>query len=282
MSAKIVPYNEDRGNAIRNVLFIFEFVEPVPPQAITDFEPGGAMHAPLKAMLPKYAPQQQVVMTFGPNMAVGTQQFQMPTHITSCTFERFDRKGDVALGLNIQQNLLTIACGDYTRWEQVHGQAVEILGILSPWLQANAVRTSSFTLQYHDEFNVSFDDGSDRSLVELLDPESPYVARNFANVQDEFHSHHGFFKKPECQIAGRLLNNINVNANLSGADTVVQIQCVHKYNAQAPISIIDRNGAFSSELGVAFEYLHQENKQIVGALLTAPVKTQIKFDSGRA
>lgn len=281
MTTKIVPYNEDRGNAIRSVLFIFEFVEPLPAPAMADFELGGAMHVPLKEKLPKFAPQQQMVMTFGPNMVVGTQQFQMPAHMTACSFERFDRKGDVALGLNIQPNLLTIVCGDYTRWDQVHGQAVEILNILSPWLQQNAIRTNSFTLQYLDEFNVTFGSESDRCLVELLEPESPYIARNFASVQEEFHSHHGYFKTPDCKIAGRLLNNINVNANRSGADTVVQIQCVHKYNAASPISIIDHDGTFSKELGTGFEYLHQENKQIVGALLTGPVKAQIKFDSGR-
>lgn len=282
MTTKIVPYNEDRGNAIRSVLFIFEFVEPLPPHAMTDFEPGGAMHVPLKDKLPKFAPQQQMVMTFAPNMMVGTQQFQIPTHLTACTFERFDRKGDVALGLNIQPTLLTIACGDYTRWNQVHDQAIEILDILSPWLQRNAIRTNSFTLQYHDEFNVTFSDGSDHSLTALLSADSPYVARNFINAQEEFHSHHGYFKQPDCQVAGRLLNNINVNANLLGAGTVVQIQCVHKYHAASPISIIDQDGSFSKELGIAFEYLHQENKQIVGALLTEPVKKQIAFDSGRA
>jgi uncharacterized protein (TIGR04255 family) len=281
MTTKIVPYNEDRGNAIRSVLFIFEFVEPLLPHAMADFEPGGAMHVPLKDKLPKFAPQQQMVMTFAPNMMVGTQQFQIPTHMTACTFERFDRKGDVALGLNIQPTLFTIACGDYTRWNQVHDQAIEILNILSPWLQQNAIRTNSFTLQYHDEFNVTFGAGSDRSLIDLLSAESPYMARNVVNAHEEFHSHHGYFKQPDCQIPGRLLNNINVNANLLGAGTVVQIQCVHKYHAASSISIIDQDGSFSKELGIAFEYLHQENKQIVGALLTEPVKKQIAFDSGR-
>lgn len=281
MTTKIVPYNEDRGNAIRSVLFIFEFVEALPPHVMADFEPGGSLHVSLKGKLPKFAPQQQMVMTFAPNMMAGTQQFQVPAHMTACTFERFDRKGDVALGLNIQPSLLTIACGDYTRWNQVHEQAIEILCILAPWLLHNGVKTHSFTLQYHDEFSVTFDNGGDRSLVELLNVDSPFITRNFATVQEEFHSHHGYFKKPECRIEGRLLNNINVNANFAGAGTVVQIQCVHKYHAANPISVIDQDGAFSKDLDNAFEYLHQENKQIVGALLTEPVKKLINFDSGR-
>lgn len=277
MKAKIVPYNQERGNAIRNVLFVFELVVPVAPHAMADFESVTELHGKLKALLPKYSELQQVVMNLGPNGVA--QQFQMPSLMNGCSFERFDNKGDIALGLNIQPGAITISCGDYNRWKSVHDSIVEILNLLAPWLLQNGVRTNNFVLQYVDEFSVSFQGGGDRSLCALFDVNSSYIVRNFENLQQEFHSHHGYFKDPEYKIAGRVLNNINIGVNFVGAKSVVQIQTAHKYQANAMLDIVDKQGVFSADLDGAFEYLHQENKQIIGELLTEEVKEMISFNS---
>jgi len=280
MKAKIVPYNQERGNAIRNVLFVFELALPVAPHAMADFNNGAELHEKLKTLLPKYSELQQVVMNLGPNGVA--QQFQMPSLMNGCSFERFDNKGDIALGLNIQPGAITIACGDYNRWNSVHDSIVEILNIIAPWLLQNGVRTNNFVLQYVDEFSIDFQDNEDRSLCVLFDIDSPYIVRNFEKLQQEFHSHHGYFKEPEYKVSGRILNNINIGVNFVGSKSVVQIQTAHKYQASAMLEIVDGNGVFSADLDGAFEYLHQENKQIIGELLTKEVKEMISFNSREA
>ncbi|MNT74502.1 hypothetical protein D3C72_2133270 [compost metagenome] len=56
---------------------------------------------------------------------------------------------------------------------------------------------------------------------------------------------------------------------------------IHRYDAKAVLELVDTDGGLSSLLAGAFEYLHQENKQIIGSLLTEPVKELIKLDSRR-
>ncbi|WP_025858920.1 TIGR04255 family protein [Pseudomonas sp. CHM02] len=278
MKAKIVPYNEKLGHAIRNVLFVFEFAQHVVPQAMLAFKPGTDLHNSLKSLLPKYGEQQQFVVNFSNDNSFVHQGFPQPSLATGVTFEKIKEDGEPALGLNIQGNMLSIVCGDYTRWEEVISKVNSVIEVIASWLREFAV-FASLTLQYLDEFKVSFETGEFAPLTDLFVSGSPYLVPNFENVNRDFHSHHGFFSDPEFAIAGRLLTNVNVNVVNIGKDINVQIQTTHKYLAAAHLTIGEEG--LKGLIGDAYEYLHQENKKIVGSMLTSEVKKAISFDARR-
>lgn len=278
MTATIVPYNDQIGNAIRNVLFIFTFGTPLPVSAVMELSKG-AIHDDLKGLLPKIAQQKSQKMTIVEGKSLATEET-----LVGCKFERFNERGEISLGLSVETSKISIVCGEYTRWDAVRASISEVLHKMSSWLIKHDVMTSAFTLQYLDEFRVYFADTANRTLVDLFALDSPYLVQNFSHLEQEFHSHHGFFKQPEFRIEGRLLNNVNIGVNCSPdrESSIVQIQTIHRYDTSAVLEVVDRDGGLSPLLADAYEYLHQENKQVMRALLTGPVQKLIKLDSGRA
>lgn len=277
MTATIVPYNDEIGNAIRNVLFIFQFATPVSAKSVLDLRKGD-IHQRLKEILPKADLQRQQTMVVGEGGAVTTEDA-----VVGCKFEQYGKRGDIALGLSVLPAQISIVCGEYTRWEAVRTSVEEVLQLISPWLREHEVEVSTFTLQYLDEFKVTFEEGDHMTLVDLFSVDSPFLVRNFADLDQEFHSQHGYFTKPDFNIEGRLLNNINVGVNRSpdGESTIVQIQMIHRYDAKAVLELVDSKGVLSPLLAGAYEYLHQENKRVLRSLLTESAKELIKLDTPR-
>lgn len=278
MTATIVPYNDQIGNAIRNVLFIFTFGTPLSASAVMELTKG-AIHDDLKGLLPKVAQQKSQKMTMVEGKSLATEET-----LVGCKFERFNERGEIALGLNVEPSKISIVCGEYTRWDAVRTSISEVLHKLSGWLMTHDVRISAFTLQYLDEFRVYFADDANRALIDLFALDSPYLVRNFSHLEQEFHSHHGFFTEPEFKIEGRLLNNVNIAVNCppDRESSIVQIQTIHRYDTNAVLELVGQDGGLSPLLVEAYEYLHQENKKVMRALLTGPVQQLIKLDSGRA
>jgi uncharacterized protein (TIGR04255 family) len=276
MKAKIVPFNEERGHAVRNVLFVVEYVAPLPLHAFAEFQPGSALHSALKKVLPKFGEQQQLIVNFPGDSNFINQSFPQPGLLNGVTFEKIKPDGEAELGLNIQGNNLFIVCGDYTRWLDVVARVNSVIGIISAWLNQYVV-ISNFTLQYIDEFKVSFDDNIFRPLTDLFVTDAPYLVTNFKNLQQEFHSHHGFFSDPDFEIAGRLLTNVNVNVSAVKNYQNVQIQTTHKYQSFAHLKLVEQTGELTQLMSRAYEYLHQENKKVLGSMLTDEVKNLISF-----
>ncbi|MDH0619159.1 TIGR04255 family protein [Pseudomonas fulva] len=277
MTATIVPYNDQIGNAIRNVLFIFTFGTPLPVSAVMELSKG-SIHDDLKALLPKVAQQKSQKMTIVEGKSLATEE-----KLVGCKFERFNERGEISLGLSVEPSKISIVCGEYTRWEAVRTSISEVLQKLSAWLITHEVRTSAFTLQYLDEFRVYFAENDKRTLVDLFALDSPYLVRNFSELEHEFHSHHGFFTQPDFGIQGRLLNNVNIGVNCSPdrESSIVQIQTIHRYDASAVLEIVSQDGDLSPLLVGAYEYMHQENKKVMRTLLTEQAQQIIKLDSGR-
>ncbi|MBI6884297.1 hypothetical protein [Pseudomonas putida] len=274
MTAKILPYNAATGNAIRNVLFIFQYATPVPAKALEELKDGD-LHNALKAKLPKIR-----FLTHG--MKWGRESEADDSEIQSYIFERFNEKGEIAVGLNVQSDQVSVVCGEYTSWVNARESVYRTIQDLREWLQRYEVKVNTFTLQYLDEFKVVFGKEDAKVLTCLLSSDSSFLARNFVELEQEFHSHHGFFMQPEFQIEGRLLHNVNIGVTRREDETVVQIQTIHKYEARKSLlDLFNEDGGFSSLLFQAYEYLHQENKRIVGNILTAPVKEMIRFEAQR-
>lgn len=279
MAATIKPYNEEHGHAISNVLIVFEFAAPLPPHAFTDLRVGGKLHESLKADMPRVIEQQQIMINYSssPEHQMFAPPIQQPGMIGGISFGRIQPNGEPAISVNIQANALMIICGEYERWAKVSQEVEKYLDILNPWLAAISV--SSLSLQYTDTFKVIFGNSPATPLTDLFSPESKYLPPNFSNLSDSFHSHHGFFSPPQFGLGGKLLTNVNVNATETASKFDVNIITLHKYILSEMLPLIVNRDKVNPAIKPALQYLHDQSKQVVGDLLTEPVKRLIKFEN---
>jgi len=168
----------------------------------------------------------------------------------------------------------------YERWDKVAHEVAHYLEILKPWL-AN-VKASSLSLQYTDTFKVTFDDGKVSPLTELFNKDSQYLPSGIDQINDAFHSHHGFFSEPNFGLEGKVLTNINANVNLTGSVFDVNVITLHKYQLSNALPFVDDENKLNSAIGPAYKYLHDESKAVFGNVITDAVKHLINFDSRKA
>lgn len=281
MSAIIKPYGDQ--HAINNVLFVFEFAFPVPPHAFVDLRANGPYHRKFRESgLPRASEHQQLMLNISPGAdgsAVPPQFLNQPGFISGATFDRIRPDGEPEFSINIQANALVIVCGEYVRWAGLWKKVIEYLSILAPWLNSIGAEFSALCLQYVDTFYVSFSDGKKAPLTELFNAESEYLPKNFSQLSHAFHSHHGFFSFPPEKESGRLLTNINVNVSESVESFDVNIVCNHKLELSENKKFVDEYMTTNKVAATVFQFLHDQNKEVIGDLLTESVKNRISFDS---
>jgi uncharacterized protein (TIGR04255 family) len=285
MAATIKPHGGK--HAISNVLFLFEFSAPLPPHAFASLLEGTELHDQLVEKLPRVSKQQQMMLNIpqGP----GVEQFfgaPFPGPfagpfgpagpISGIAFDRVKPNGEPALSVNIQANALIIVCGEYVRWAGLWAEVKRYLSILVPWL--GDTKFSALSLQYTDAFKVSFPQGEAQPLTELFCAGNKYLPPTFTSLTDAFHSHHGYFSRPEFGLGGKLLTNVNVNVTETASVFDVQITTVHKYQLFEMFSPVAR-GELNDQMNDVFQYLHDQNKLVVGDMLTDQVKDMISFNT---
>lgn len=279
MAATIKPNDEKNGHAISNVLILFEFAAPLPPQAFTDLRAGGALHDRLKDSLPRVVEQQQMMVKFnvGADHQMSAPPISQPGTIAGISFDRVKPNGEAAMSVNVQTNALLIVCGEYERWAKVSEEVEKYLDILTPWLLPISV--SSLLLQYTDIFKVSFGAQPAKPLTDLFNRDSKYLPRGFADLNEAFHSHHGFFTTPQFGLAGKLLTNVNVNVTEIASGFDANIVTMHKYQLSNMLPFIVDGSEINPTIKPAFQYLHDQNKADFGDLLTEQAKSIIALDS---
>lgn len=286
MAAIIKPLGGQ--HAISNVLFLFELSTPLPPHAFGGLLEGTQLHDQLVADLPRVSKQQQMVMNFPQGPGAENQFFGNPFAppfgpsgaISGIAFDRVKPNGEPALSVNIQANMLMIVCGEYERWAGLWAEVNKYLSILTPWLGAS--KFSALSLQYTDAFKVSFPRGEAQPLTELFNPTTRFLPPSVASLKDAFHSHHGYFTQPTFGLGGKLLTNVNVNVTETASIFDVQITTVHKYQLSEMFSPVTDGGLLNPQMNDVFQYLHDENKVVVGDLLTEQVKEMISFNAHSA
>lgn len=284
MAANIKPLGGK--HAISNVLFVFEFSAPVPPHAFADLLEGTPLHDQLIVELPRVSKQQQLLMNFPQNpenQFFGnpfSQPFSPPGLISGIAFDRVKPNGEPALSVNIQANMLMIICGEYERWAGLWSEVKKYLTILAPWLGDE--KFSALSLQYTDAFKVNFPRGIAEPLTELFDSSTHFLPPTFTSLKDAFHSHHGYFTQPDYDLSGKLLTNVNVNVTETASIFDVQITTAHKYHLFEMFSPVMADGSLNPKMSDVFQYLHDENKVVVGNMLSEQVKEMISFNSHSA
>lgn len=133
-----------------------------------------------------------------------------------------------------------------------------------------------------DTFKVAFDDGKVKPLTDLFNKSSRYLPSGIDQIDDAFHSHHGFFSEPKFDLEGKILTNINANVNRIGSAFDVNVETLHKYQLSNALPFVEETDKLNSIIAPAYKYLHDESKAVFGDVITDDVKRLINFDSRKA
>lgn len=277
---KIIPYTEK--HAIKNVLFAFEFATPIPPSVLSELR-SGDIHNQLKKNLPRVQELASVTFNVDTSNANGLNKPSVQEHkdVGGFSFDAAKPNGEPGWMVTVEPGLVFVLCGDYQRWAPTWEQAKIYLAIILPWILKHT-SINVIALQYIDEFRITENLNPREPLSELFNSESKYIPKNISELNDQFHSHHGYFVYSDDPTPSKMLVNINVNINDQDDQTLASIQTVHKMYLHELINsntenLLDKDSLINKSL----EVLHSQNKEIVGDLLTTNVKALINFNGNR-
>ena len=280
LALNVKPYSED--HAIKNVIFALEFSQTLPSEFL-EVVRDGEVGAALKADLPRVIEQKALVFNFS-NVGAG---LPIPAKIggaggaqqalSGLNYDKVKPNGESEWAVSVNQNLILVTCGNYSRWNGIWPTVKKLLsGLLSEVLKTTSIGVVG--LQYTDEFS-SLGSKEDFSLKCLFVDGSIYLPSHFVDCQGQCHSHNGYYERVENPVTGNILNNINVSVTEQSASMIVSIVGSHRYTPATPIAGATVEALLSDEGMITgiWATLHKVNKNIIGDVLTAEVKEAINF-----
>jgi len=261
----IEPSNE--RNAIKVVAFALEFIEEIEESLIHEVITLYQGNNKLKETLPRKELHQSVIIQ------LGSLQQATSKPVGGVTFDCLSPDGTQKWALSLRTNALIISCAEYTRWEEIWLQAKEYFALILPLLSEK--HFSLVALEYIDEFIIKSDPYSNEWKNELFKEDSKYIPSNIYEVQNLWHSHHGFISN-EGNGDMSTLNNVNID-HISEQSLVnkIIIRTQHKSQFLQPRLY---EGDFLNEIVEnIFNKNHGENKRIMRDLLSDEMCSEINL-----
>ncbi|MFM0270898.1 TIGR04255 family protein [Paraburkholderia aspalathi] len=277
MALNLKPYSDK--HAIKNVVFALEFSQPVQSDFLRSIREGKVSEQ-LEKELPRVIEQKSLVFNFanfGTNLNVPVGGTPQP--LGGISYDRLRPNGEAEWAVTINQMMILVTCGQYSRWAGIWPQLKSfLLALLPDVLTVTSIGVVG--LQYLDEFS-SIVRKEDFTLGDLFVANSEFLPSNLVKSRGQCHSHHGYFEDVEQPVSGKILTNINVDVVEQPSRMVVAITGSHRCTPVTPLA-----GMVAEELlrddGIVtriWEKLHQCNKRILGDILTPEVKALISFDT---
>ncbi len=264
---QIIPYNENKHNAIKGVAFAIEFTDPINDKQLDELIKIYNSDESLNKLLPRFQEAEQVVVQVsGPS-----QNSQKPTR-SGVMFDSIKENGEVNWAVVPSGLNLVIQCNDYSRWDEVWGKAKEYIYKLSPALKECTVKRVG--LEYMDKFFIL--DKEMGWADKLFKKESDFIARNIFKIDDLWHSHHGFFEKNSNNEQTLTRINIDHVSDSQNKDNLeefcVEIRTHHSTSINTvPLKEICATNALEEEMLSH----HQKNKDVLKNLLIEDVLKEI-------
>lgn len=259
-------------HAIKAVSFGLEWQEPLQEDLLTFLM---ALHAKVRDKLPRVIRHEEIPLKVVLSQAQPEQEAPVKPQLASVTFDALQRNGEQEWSLVIQRNFLAVNCYVYTRWNEIWGIGRELLTPFLPVI-ARERGISVIGLQYVDQFRVT---GSCEHFRagHLLREGSRFVPTQAFQLDDLWHSHHGFFEKLTEPTAHRRLNHVNVDVVDTNDERVIQITTAHRALLDRPAKDESRllNSGGEGEWHHYMDQLHKVNKQFLCELLNEDMCKQI-------
>lgn len=262
----VEPSNE--RNAIKVVAFALEFIEEIEESLIYELIGLYQKNDRLKDALPRKELHQSVVLQLG-----GSQQ-ATPKQAGGVTFDCLSPDGTQKWAVSLRTNALIVSCAEYTRWDDIWLQAKEYFSLILPILSEK--HFSLVALEYIDEFIIKNGSRASEWKDELFKEDSRYIPSNIYEIQDLWHSHHGFISNEQNDIT--TLNNVDIDyiseKGFVKTDKII-IRTLHKSKLIQP-RLYDDN--FLSEVVESIlNTNHGENKTIMRDLLSNEMCSEINL-----
>lgn len=268
---RVVPIAEK--HAIKSVSFGLEWQKPLQVDELTLLT---ALHARIADTLPRVTPLQELFFQVKVGAPDPSQEPQpAKQQVAGVVFDALQRNGEPAWSLNIQKNILAVNCHVYTRWADIWTQARALMAPFIPPLLLRERGISVIGLQYGDQFKVVEDPRGFRA-EDLLRAGTPLVPADVFELEDLWHSHHGYFERHGGPTAHRRLNAVDVDV-VDGSDgRLIQVATAHRAMLDKPAS--DPSRLLNDEGGELEQHmveLHNANKSLLRKLLNDDICDRI-------
>lgn len=179
--------------------------------------------------------------------------------------------GSQAWALSIRPDLVACSCFVYDRWASVSRQALSIMAPIVGRVLESGCLIQAIGLQYQDSFRV-LSSSPPKAAERLFRKENVWLSPYVWQMDGPWHIHQGWFSGgPDGRRVSNLLN----------IDFVAEEQAgVVRINGQHRVQAVDFGGKGSrplqpSDLPVALDFLHLDNKKALHHLLSENVCRQI-------
>ena len=229
--AEVRPWNKD-GHAIVDAAFTVDFVSPPTPSTVRELL---ALHSKVRNEYPRK--QELTLGKFGISANQSTGEVRSgvvgETQPGGLIFDSLKANGEVERSIQLSENKLAITRADYEGWDKTWGEARGILVKMLPVLLERG-DVIAIHLRYHDRFVWDGDPEEFRADL-VFRRDSPFLAPNLFEVEDFWHSYHGFFEYLDRPYLHQLLNVMEakvITAEIVGEDpsprTVAEVRLNHR------------------------------------------------------
>jgi len=262
--------NQTHSNAIKNVAFIFMLSNKISQETFKNILAKYEASGEIKKKLPRKQNLNVVAVEINSSGGVESKVHNMP-ELGSVSFSSWTPSGEQEWALNINDRLISINCGVYSRWDAVWREAREILSFFIEDICSYIVK--EVAIEYVDEFAIDSSLSAAEWQKKLFATDSKFLPSNIFEMEDFWHVHQGYFINRNTQ---KILNNININCMPDAIGAVakkVLIQTQHKValldNLPLTTSFID------TDIERYMQDMHLLNKETIGGLLTKEMCNKI-------
>jgi uncharacterized protein (TIGR04255 family) len=269
MHPSIRPYGED--HAIKLMAFAVEFSQPLQPHI---FHKILRLHQNLKDELPRKSEHRAVTVNLDPILQGGSSLRGSPD-LGGVTFDIVAPTGEQVWALSARPEYLAVSCTEYTRWADALQKAERFIReVLPVILEEHTV--SAIGLQYNDEF--VWDSKEVFNAEYLFDASSKFLVKNVFEVNDLWHSHHGYFVNLDDPAPHRQLNHVNVDYVETEEGRRIRIATSHKAlleNPEGDVNVLLRPDSGAGLIPEYMGVMHEANKDILKDMLVNEMAMRI-------
>lgn len=261
-------------HAIKTVSFGLEWQQPLQEDLLVLLK---ALHGRVRDRLPRVIQHQEIGFQIVVSPSPPTPEAPPKPQLAGLTFDALQPNGEPEWSLAIQRNFLAVNCHVYSRWNEIWPKAKEFLSPFVPVL-ARECGISVIGLQYVDQFRV-LDVAEEFRADDLFRADSPFLPKHVFELDDLWHSHHGYFQTMTEPSAHRQLNHVDIDVVNANEERLVQITTAHR--ALLDQAAVDGAALLDDKKSGALHHymiaLHRLNKKLLRQLLAEAMCERISL-----
>lgn len=250
-------------HSISEVAFVLHFSQPLSEkqlQSLTQLEDV------LKDELPKMDLQQGTGIKISSNGQIESQ----PSRLLSLAFKRFNNEGELEWTLRAEGNFIAVNCMNYSGgWKNIWPKVRRYLEFAAPKLISTESPLESLALQYIDRFIFEGQIEWYKTST-IFNDQSEYLTRKATKAGPFWHVHQGWFYFIK-EFPSRILNKLNITAAMADKEhhTTIDHSATIQFKKKVTNykSLFDESIKGKAAIDYYFDFLHEENKQVLRDLL---------------